>query len=183
MLGNGLLELQRHKYTTKYLKTFHKALQGHKPSFLLGLAAPKEYKQFITPLVGLSAASRSQNRELFEKELHKLVPNMFTKVSKLIGDRVQGEISVFQKKRQVKMAKYEVPLHLRRLFKNFTRVEQGFNLGRALDKLSFPALFSLILTSAKLVASRALNGNHDFLNKFAYHLGRYEKDEKVHADD
>ena len=101
---------------------------------------------------------------------------MFTKVSKLISDRIQGEISLFQKKRQV-TARYEVPLYLRRLFKNFTREEQGFNLGKALDKLSFPALFSLILTSAKLVVSRALNGNHDFLNKFAHHLGRYEKDE------
>ena len=179
ILGNGLLELQRHKYTTKYLKTFHKALQGHKPSFLLGLAAPKEYKQFITPLVALSQASKSNDREKFENELHKLVPNMFTKVSKLIGDRVQSEITHFQKRREFKSPKFEVPLHLRHLFKNFTKNDQGFNLGKTLDKLSFPALFSLILTSAKLVASRALNSNHDFLNKFAHHLGRYEKDNKI----
>ena len=49
MLGNGLLELQRHKYTTKYLKTFHKALQGHKPSFLLGLAALKNISNLSLP--------------------------------------------------------------------------------------------------------------------------------------
>ncbi|MDT8447632.1 MAG: glycosyltransferase [bacterium] len=175
-LGNLMMELQRHKYTMKFFTVFHQALAGKRPSFLLKHSVAKDYKPAIQWIDQLATAKQA-GMEPFQKSLKKVLPGLFRSLEDILVRRVKEEVSggldleaLTQLDAEDLILRFEAPSRLRSLLGSEPtqgRRMSEVHLAKTLDRLSFPALASLVLAGSLLGSSRALYQNREFLNQVA----------------
>jgi len=187
-LGNVMMELKRHKYTMKFFKMFHKAVQGKSPSYLTKRAVSKDYRPAVRWIDRLASARRTGGI-VFEEELKVVLPGLFDSLQTLLVDRVKDHLGgtidwpqMSQLGPDDLIQRFEAPSRLRSFLggdpaqgKNMSEV----HLGGLLDKLSFPSLAALVVCGSLLASSRSLYQNRDFLNQVAAHVGTTEHPKRV----
>jgi len=187
-LGNVMMELKRHKYTMKFFKMFHQAVQGKSPGFLTKRAVSKDYRPAVNWIDRLAVARRKGGRG-FEDELKEILPGMFESLQTILVDRVsehlEGGVDLSELGglgAEELISRFEAPSRLRSILggepvqgKNMSEV----HLGGLFDKLSFPALAAMVVSGSLLASSRSLYQNRDFLNQVADHVGTREHPKRV----
>lgn len=183
-ISNLMLELQRHKNSKKFFNFIHDALQGKKPNKLIKWNTPKDYK-FCVEYLEKIADSKKQTPEEFVDTVNSSIGEMFTRLNKLIIDRLKSSSLVSENNRLENFSteeltrSFEIPSQLSALVFGGTqkRDMSDVNIKQVLSNLSSPILIGTILTGVSLTSTRLLYQNRDFLNDFAEHIGsnRHQK--------
>ncbi len=182
-IGNAMMEMRRHNHTMKFLKTFHEALGGKRPGFLLKRGVAKGYRPVMEVLDQLAQEKKKHAigyqgqigplLEKFNQEIHRLL-------NQRVGEKVKQNLH-WDKLQSLSMEdwiqKLEVPSSLRDLFtsEGKTKLESSrgmtpVNLSDLTDGLSFPSLIWMVLAGSSLAATRVLHQNRSFLDKLAEDL-------------
>jgi glycosyltransferase involved in cell wall biosynthesis len=181
-IANGLFELRRHRYTSRFLGLFHECLQGRKPGWFVQLTASPAYKPVLAQMESIAAA-RAHSPERLVAELGSALPAMVNQLTALLTDRVKEKVRKLDAS-GIKpgfaeiLGKIELPVHARALFgqepSSRPKDQSGIDLGKVSDGLPFPALAAIVLGGSAFAASKVLYGKRPFLEGFARRLGRYE---------
>jgi glycosyltransferase involved in cell wall biosynthesis len=181
-IANGMFELRRHRYTSRFLGLFHECLQGRKPGWFVQLTASAAYKPLLSRMESIAAA-RAHSPERLVEELGSSLPAMVNQLTALLTDRVKEKVRKLDAS-GVKpgfaeiLGKIELPVHARALFgqqpSSRPKDQSGIDLGKVSDGLPFPALAAIVLGGSAFAASKVLYGKRPFVEGFARRLGRYE---------
>lgn len=188
LIANGMFELRRHKYTSRFLELFHECLQGKKPGLFTSLLTSAAYKPLLADMEAIADA-RNQGAETLVPVLCEALPRMFGRLSGLLAERVIAKNHALEAQGvRIRgadlLARFELPVHLRSLFgqdgaKPAGREASRFDLGKWSDGLPFPALASTVLGGAAYAASKVLYGQRPFLEAFADRLGKHRHPKRV----
>ncbi len=181
-ISNGMFELRRHKYTSKFLGLFHECLQGRKPGWIASLLTSTAYKPVLAQMDAIAAA-RAHSPERLVQVLREALPAMFDRLTALLADRVKTKVRKLEEQgmdvgSMDLLGKIELPTHFRALIgqddaQSRSGEPAGIDLGKWSDGLPFPALASTILGGAAFAASKIIHGHRDFVQGFAERIGRY----------
>jgi glycosyltransferase involved in cell wall biosynthesis len=204
LIANGMLELRRHKYTSRFLGLFHDCLQGRKPGLFTSLLTSPAYKPLLADMAAIAGARR-RGAEALVPALGEILPRMFGRLSSLLADRILARSRALESRGlrldgAELLARFELPVHLRALFGAGSR-EHGrarapggraasaaadklapkddMDLGKWSDGLPFPALASAVLGGAAFAASKVLYGKRPFLEAFARRIGKHRHPRRV----
>ncbi|MDJ0836365.1 MAG: glycosyltransferase [Acidobacteriota bacterium] len=185
-VGNGMMELKRHKTTMRFFRTFHDALTGRRPGRLTGLLVSRDFKPMLSQ-VDRMARGNKMEPEAYLDVIRDSLPALFTEMNRLLVRRISTKINKLGTHAQIDpgemVRKMEIPSHLRALFgadaprerRDMARV----NLSELFDNLSFPLLASGVLAGSALTSSKVLYQNRAFLDDFAAELGNYQHPKRV----
>jgi len=187
-MTNGFLELQRHRLTTGFIKTFHKCFLGAPPRSLAKLIIPKDYSPVFDLATSLADVKKMPHAEqpLLYKEK---IENIYSHLTDLVIKRLEGKLKNMPQIKDEDMSKtiveLDIPSQLRLLFEKdnslrskFTFLRKKpdksdpFKLDRFLDGLSFPMLASTVITAATFASARVLYNTRPLLNAFAEATGK-----------
>jgi glycosyltransferase involved in cell wall biosynthesis len=178
-ISNLLLELQKHKNTSKFFNFIHDALRGKKPNKLLKWQAPKDYKFCIEYLENIAHSKDGTPQEYIET-VNQTIEDMFTRISHLMIDRIKGAnlfngqqaLDNFSTEELIK--KMEIPSQISALlFGGPSQANMSnLNVGKLLDNLSFPLLIGALLLGSNLASTRLLYQNRELLNNFANSINK-----------
>ncbi|HKP95987.1 MAG TPA: glycosyltransferase [Fibrobacteria bacterium] len=181
-IANGMFELRRHRYTSRFLGLFHECLQGRKPGWFIQLMTSPAYKPLLGRMEAIAAA-RAQSPEKLVQVLSTALPAMFNQLSALLTDRVKAKVRQMEDKGMTLgfvdlLGKIELPTHFRALMgqepQQRGKEPAGIDLGKWSDGLPFPALAAVVLGGSAFAASKVLYGKRPFVDAFARKLGKYE---------
>lgn len=181
-IANGMFELRRHRYTSRFLGLFHECLHGRKPGWFVQLTASPAYKPLLAQMESIAAA-RAHSPERLVAELGSALPAMVNQLTALLTDRIKEKVRKLDASGQKPgfadiLGKIELPVHARALFgqepSSRPKDQSGVDLGKVSDGLPFPALAAVVLGGSAFAASKVLYGKRPFLEGFARRLGRYE---------
>ena len=179
-ISNGMQELKRHKYTSKFLSAFHDAFLGKRPSLLTKMNISREYKPLLNKIDHIASVRKKSPEHLLD-EVQNFVPDMFKLLVDILVHRIEKTIIPKLQSGSLTWVEiikgFELPSHLRTLFK--TDNSNTYNFGAILDKLSFPSLISGILALSSLASTRVLYSGRPLLNRFAKHLNKYQHPERI----
>ncbi|MDA3900396.1 MAG: glycosyltransferase [Spirochaetes bacterium] len=188
IMTNGFLELQRHKLTTSFIKTFHKCFLGKKPRSLAKLIIPKDYSSIFdeaSTIAGIKNKPHADQPLLYKSS----VENIYNLLTDLLISRVQVKLKNMPQIRDEDLSQtivdMDIPSQLRLLFEEGSTIrgmiryklqqkkksQQPFKLGKFLDGLSFPMLASAVITAATFASARVLYNTRPLLNAFAEATG------------
>ena len=180
-IGNILLELKKHKRTSRFINYVHDALHGTRPGWIARLAVSKDYRFCVEHLERIADAHG--DAEKFAGTVNESIAALFTGLSELIVERAQkcagknADLLLADFSSEALIRKFEIPLQLTSLAfgEQPSRTDiTGVNVGELLDKLSFPVLVNMVLAGSQIASTRVLYANRRFLNDFAGYIGRNE---------
>jgi glycosyltransferase involved in cell wall biosynthesis len=202
LIGNGLMELRRHKHTSRFLKVFSRGLQGKRPAWWLKHATSRDYRPLIEDIDTLAQARRASPAENIQT-LKTVLPKMFGTLQNILMKRVETKLKPFTIEPgptattagvvssapvaggapsfAAALEHFELPIHFRAWTdsskKRARRSSAGTgkavtSLGNLTDGLPFPFLASTVLGGASFAAHAVLNDRRAFVDSFAARLGR-----------
>ena len=179
VIGNLLLEMQKHKNTQKFFRFVHEALAGKKPNKLVKWKVTKDYRFCIGQLERIADARNNCSPEAFIDTVNSAVSELYTDLNHLIVKRVKKHLEsrtgtpLASFSTEEITRKFEVPLQLTKLFSGggSARNMSGANFSGLLDNLTFPVMIATILTGITLGSTRLLYQNRQFLNDFSDSVG------------
>lgn len=189
LIGNGMQEMRRHRYTMRFLKVFHEAMRGRKPSLLTKLMVTKDYRSLLEDIRDISESAR-RGTEVHCQHMRS-IENIFGKVNWLIADRAKKRIGTSLLSPEVQsmdvddwVRSMEIPSHLRRLSTpdKGNRASRGitsFSLADAFDQLSFPAIFYMVMGGARFMSAKILHHDRYTVDVFAQSIGKYRAPHRV----
>lgn len=178
---NGVMELRRHKYTSKFLQTFRNALHGKRPGFILRRTTGADFKPFLTHLDTIASAQQ-KGPDALVNGLERTIPELLSGLFKLLSGKVEKNLAG-KTWSEVDIKKgfggfidqLECPAYVRSLVSSKTAEEgssrrpSGMDL---LDGLPFPALAAVFLGAAVFSSAKAMHGNRRMLDEVAARIGK-----------
>jgi glycosyltransferase involved in cell wall biosynthesis len=177
LINNAIHEARRHRYTMRFVKTFHNAVRGIPPSmvtrFLLRRYQP-ELLKVVEKLVkaseeGVGHLETPIAQELFTQFAEKLSRRIESKISNL--DR--SSLAEFKSFNEI-VERLELPSVVRTLVnpseRSSSRMGRRMSLpsiGEFFDGLSFPFLASTLVAGSMFATGRVLHGKREFSEKIA----------------
>ncbi|MCM8527554.1 MAG: hypothetical protein NE327_13620 [Lentisphaeraceae bacterium] len=171
-LGNLFLEMQSHKGVHKIMKMFHNALHGRKPDLAMRIFAPRVLKKCLVQLSSV-ADSRKRYKSCYESKADDLMLSTFRELSSIIAGYVENFFSTRNSGVGRLLEQFELPIQLSKYFNARKKIEPS------IEELGISGLVTLIFSTAKISASRALNNGRDFLNNFSKQLTGTETPQKL----
>ncbi len=184
VISNVMMEMRRHKYTTRFLSVFHECLQGKKPGLFDSLMTSSAFKPILQDVEKI-AMVRRKNPANLGAVLGEVIPGMFRKLNLILAERIT------EKGRRLEQSgafantnleqlihRLEVPSHLRTLFGDKPKGGRAENLtpidlGKLSDGLPFPALAAGVIGGAAFAGVKVLYSQRGFVDGFARSLGRF----------
>lgn len=187
IISNILLELQRHKFTTRFFETFHNALSGKRPGFFVKHTVPVDYKDAVYKLDRL-AITKKTSPQAFLSEIRKAVPDVFESIIALLIRRIMLKLTEDNFLDEIKniediIDRLEVPTELRMHFnenvKGRYKDMTQLNVSKFFDSLTFPALTSLVIAGSYFGSTYAMYRNRRLFENISKDLGRYEHPKRL----
>ncbi len=192
LIANGVFELRRHRYTSKFLMAFHNALHGKSPGFWTRQMASKNARKMLD-VVEQIAATRRKNPSQMEYQLNRSLNTLYHAVSKLLMSRLDTTIKEMMTGQDTEkislreiLARFEIPSYVRHLGMGDRGVEPKpdehmtvLNVGKVADNLSFPLLASVVLAGTYYASSRVMTRQRDLLYRFADRLGKHQHPKRI----
>lgn len=176
-INNAIHEIRRHKYTMRFIKTFHGAVRGTPPSLLTRVMLKRHQPELLAVINELVEASEkgighlkgSTAEFLFGHFAKKLSQRIESKVARLSSPSEIHEISFDQI-----VEKLEIPGVVRTLVSPDTtgrsrspRKMSLPSIGEFFDGLSFPFLASGLVAGSMFATARVLHGKRSFSDSLA----------------
>jgi len=189
MIGNGLMELRRHKRTSRFLNIFSRGLRGKRPAWWLKHLASRDYRPLIADIDTLALARRA-SPEAHIEALRAVLPQMFHTLQKILLGRVEQKLRPFMAPAAPAapssaaptlsfaeaLENFELPIHFRawteKKRNRHARHTARSSLGNLTDGLPFPLLASTVLGGATYATHAVLNDRRGFVDDFAARIGR-----------
>jgi glycosyltransferase involved in cell wall biosynthesis len=182
-ISNILLEIQRHKFTTRFFDTFHNALLGKRPGMFVKHTVHRDYKDAVLKLDSL-AVSKNTSPSAFLEEIRKIIPDVFEFISSLLIRRIKNNMrennswsEINNKSIEELIDVLEVPTQLRMHFTENAKASSKhmtqLNVSKLFDTLSFPALTSLVIAGSYLGSTYAICRNRHLLESLSKSLDRH----------
>lgn len=175
---NAIMELRRHKYTSRFLRTLHDALNGKKPGFMIRSITRKAYRGVLQELDKLAEA-RQNDTSQFVAQLEQSIPEVFNQLVGILSTRVENRMKEVEKHNRDAFLQWpsiqdiEAPAYLRTWFRSVSQPADApgkpLDVASWSDGLPFPALAACCVLGAKFISARVQHTNRDFLNDFARH--------------
>ncbi|MBN2715899.1 MAG: glycosyltransferase [Deltaproteobacteria bacterium] len=177
---NAIMELRRHKYTSRFLRTLHDALNGKKPGLMIRSITSKAYRGVLQELDKLADARRSDSAR-FVRQLEQSIPNVMDQLLEVLSKRVENKMKQAEKQHGDSASQWpsikniEAPVYLRTWFQSVSPSSnpdaKRLDVASWSDGLPFPALAASCVLGAKFTSARVQHANRAFLNEFARHAG------------
>ena len=94
MIGNALMELRRHRRTSRFLKVFSRGLQGKRPAWWLRHATSRDYRPVLEDIDLLARARRASPEENIAA-LRVVLPRMFNRLQTVLTGRLEHKLAPF----------------------------------------------------------------------------------------
>jgi glycosyltransferase involved in cell wall biosynthesis len=94
LIGNALMELRRHKRTSRFLKVFSRGLRGKRPAWWMHLLTSKDYRPLLADIDTLARARRT-SPEANIAAFRETLPRMFHSLQKILLGRVETKLRPF----------------------------------------------------------------------------------------
>ena len=190
LIGNGLMELRRHRTTSRFLKVFSNGLRGKKPAWWLRHLTARDYRPLLDDIDALADA-RETSPDAYVETLRTTLPRMFHHLQTVLMGRVERKLAPWLQEAAPDkaeapgladlLARIEFPMHFRawsaprgsrreRVLAKARGVSPS-SLGTLTDGLPFPFLASTVLGGATYAAHAVLNDRRAFVDRFAAGLG------------
>lgn len=185
LVSNGLMELRRHKFTSRFLRTFHEAIHGKRPGFMLRRVIARPLRPLVRELDEIAVARRHDPQRYAER-LYALMPRLYHELAQLLADRVTEKMRDIGPLPDATtpagaasfIEKLEVPSSVRDLFSDdhshTWHDVSPVNLAEWTDGLPFPFLGALVVGSASFASCKVLFQNRPLLDRFAAGIGRFQ---------
>jgi glycosyltransferase involved in cell wall biosynthesis len=176
-INNAIHEIRRHKYTMRFIKTFHGAVRGTPPSMLTRLLLKRHQPELLAVINELVEASEkgighldgSMAEFLFGHFAKKLSHRIETKISGLSVNPALTDVSF-----DSIVEKLEIPGVVRTLVNpegtmrsRSPRKMSLPSIGEFFDGLSFPFLASGLVAGSMFATARVLHGKRSFSDSLA----------------
>jgi glycosyltransferase involved in cell wall biosynthesis len=184
IVANVMLELQCHRFTLRFLRSFHDALSGNPPGFRDSLMLGRPFRPLLQQVEYIAAQSQASPQNLLEA-VRVAIPKIYRTLNMILAERIESKCKRFssgnpppESPSKEWVRRFEIPSHFRAHFGNDTQPHRGdmssINLGEFMDGLSFPALFSAVIAGATYASNRVLFQNRGLLTQLSRSLGQYE---------
>lgn len=177
-ISNAIHEVRRHRYTMRFLKTFHGAVRGQPPTMMTRFLLRRYQPELLNVVEKLVKASEEGvghletpiAEELFTHFAGKLSRRLEAKISALGGGKLP-DVGQFNSL----VESLEIPSVVRTLVQpqtERTRARMGRkmslpSLGDFFDGLSFPFLASALVGGSMFATARVLHGKRTFSETLA----------------
>ncbi len=184
--SNLFCEVQRHKVTTSFIRTFHDCMAGEKPSFLKKLVVKPTYKPIFDEAVHMADNSKKEGLELINGYYHSIQEinsQFYTILAKRLEKKLKkSDAGDFFKGQSLDslIEKLELPSSVRAYLGDGENDKKAsINISEFLDGLSFPFFGSLFILAAHFTSAKTMFNTRPLLKDFSRQLGRYEHPERV----
>jgi len=176
-INNAIHEARRHRYTMRFLKTFHGAVRGQPPSMMTRFLLRRYQPELLKALEKLVKASDEGIGHLETPIAEELFTHFAGKLSKRLENKItsigSSGLSEFGSLDGL-VERLEIPSVLRTLIqpseRSQTRVGRKMSLpsvGEFFDGLSFPFLASGLVAGSMFATARVLHGKRTFSDTLA----------------
>lgn len=181
LIGNGFLELKRHKLTSRFLEIFREGFRGRKPGLLTSMMVGKAYKPMLQGIEAIAQARSGGGPEM-AATFRRVLPKMYSESWGLFSRRIAEKVQVQKASGREwpsgsdLLAKVELPVHFRALLgeaPSQAKEMTGGDLGQWMDGLPFPFLASVILGGAAFASTTVLHDRRAYVDAFAEGLGKW----------
>lgn len=176
-INNAIHEIRRHKYTMRFLKTFHGAVRGTPPSLLTRVLLRRHQPELLSVLNELVEASDKGIGHMSGSTAEFL----FSHFAKKLSQRIEQKLTNFAPSDVIQdenlnefIEKLEIPGVIRTLVNpeggNKSRASKKMSrpsLGAFFDGLSFPFLASGLVAGSMFATARVLHGKRSFSTSLA----------------
>ena len=96
LIANGMSELRRHRYTSRFIDAAHEALHGVSPGFMQKYAFAKEYRPLIRELDRIANTRRNQVASM-QDQLRLSIPAIFHELNVILAGRIQAKVERYER--------------------------------------------------------------------------------------
>jgi glycosyltransferase involved in cell wall biosynthesis len=188
-ISNAVHEVRRHRYTMRFLKTFHGAVRGEQPSMMTRFLLRRYQPQLLGVVQKVVAASREGIGHLDTPVAEEL----FSIFAQMLCDRIERKVIAIGEKSGTKWPSYdmfverlEIPSVIRTLIQPSERsqIRSGRKMslpsvGEIFDGLSFPFLASALVGGSMFATARVLHGKRQFKDELVSRFPQMKQPERV----
>jgi glycosyltransferase involved in cell wall biosynthesis len=188
-INNGIHEIRRHRYTMRFLKTFHGAVRGEKPSMMTRFLLRRYQPELLKTVERLITASDDGIGHLETP----IAEELFSHFAGILSRRIEQKVSSLGNAEMPSLKSFdelverlEIPSVVRTLVQPSERVTSRSSrkmslpsLGEVFDGLSFPFLASALIAGSMFATSRVLHGKRPFSDSLAQQFPKLRPPQRV----
>ncbi|MDR1683376.1 MAG: glycosyltransferase, partial [Candidatus Symbiothrix sp.] len=181
LASNLFLEVQKHKVTGSFIKTFLDSLDGENPRQIKKLILKPVYRPIFNEAVHIAQKKKDNKADLVNGYYDSIVKinDLF---SSILAKRIEKKLRKSKIGKQIQgtslesfIEKLELPTYIRKYAESDKKGKKGaFNISEFLDGLSFPFFGSMFILSAHFASAKTMFHTRPFLNDFSKRLGCFE---------
>jgi glycosyltransferase involved in cell wall biosynthesis len=189
LASNAIAELQYHKMTMRFIKSFHYALQGKSDLAFYRFVVSKSYRKVLKESRTMAAAVQLTGDDQLAA-IYNTINKVYNQLSSLFYKRVEKKLSLYRKISAFSgidptkfISAIDFPADIRHYSTQSkvkgAKLKNDFSLIRLLDGLPFPFLASQLILAAKFSSTKVLYNNRGLLNQFADTLQRLQHPRRI----
>ncbi|MBN1608547.1 MAG: glycosyltransferase [Polyangiaceae bacterium] len=190
LIANGMAELRRHRYTSRFIDAAHEALHGKHVGFMQKYVFAGEYRSLVKELDRI-AGTRDDGPGSTEAQLRTSVPAIFRGLNQILASRIAAKVQRYEQDHpddsvpglQQLVERLELPADLRRIFggadESRSRRMSSIDLRSVAEGLPFPAMAALVIGGSTYASTKVLFANRPLLDDFSRAIHRYEHPRRV----
>ncbi|MDH4262166.1 MAG: glycosyltransferase [Spirochaetia bacterium] len=184
VLGNGFLELRRHKVTMSFLKTFHQCFKGQVPSKTKSWFIKSEYREIFQIAREIAVIRKETPEKLTPEYLNTSIMFSNEKLNKIFFSRLGKKLEKLlsdQKSEKFNFESFVRSLELPLEFGRYIGMEKkkskeaNMSLQQFLDGLPFPFLAASVIYGAAFAGTRVLHNSRPLLDEMAQKMRALEQ--------
>jgi glycosyltransferase involved in cell wall biosynthesis len=190
LIANGMSELRRHRYTSRFIDAAHDALHGKHVGFMQKYVFAGEYRPLVKELDRI-ASTRGEGPGATEARLRTSLPAIFRGLNDILASRIAAKVERYAHERaaettpalQQLVERLELPADLRSIFggtdQSHSRRMSSIDLRSVAEGLPFPAMAALVMGGSTFASTKVLFANRPLLDDFSRAIHCYEHPRRV----
>ncbi|MEY3903928.1 MAG: hypothetical protein RL189_3234 [Pseudomonadota bacterium] len=188
-INNAIHEVRRHRYTMRFLRTFHAAVRGQQPTMMTKFLMRRYQPKLLSVVQSLARASQEGIGHLETP----IAEELYTIFAQMLCDRIEKKVTSLSSADELRfenlddfVGKLEVPSVLRTLVQpsagskpRGTRKMSLPSVGEFFDGLSFPFLASGLVAGSMYATSRVLHGKRNFSDDLVKRFPHLRRPQRV----
>ncbi|MCL2097238.1 MAG: glycosyltransferase [Bacteroidales bacterium] len=184
--SNLFCEVQQHKITLSFIKTFHDSLMGKKPSTLKKMIVKPIYKPIFDEAMHLAKKHKINDHQLVG-EYYNSILSINNQLCNILAQRIDKklnnpDVGQYFKDKDISalIEKIELPGSIRAYIDSKEKKRKNsIDISEFLDGLSFPFFGALFILSAHFISARSLFNARPLLSDFSNRLNKYRHPKRV----
>ncbi|MDH4199633.1 MAG: glycosyltransferase [Spirochaetia bacterium] len=184
ILGNGFLELKRHKVTMSFLNTFHQCFKGNVPGLSRQIFIKPVYREIFQIARNIALTRRDSPENLTPAYLNKAIFQANEMLNQIFFSRLQKKIGKLPNNLISKDTDFEALVRSMELpieLQKYVGINKSGNSGSKMtiqqffDGLSFPFLGAAVIYGAAFTGTKVLHNSRSVLDEMARQMKAFEQ--------